>query len=156
LALGHLLNDAIHIEAPAVVSVWGSDEPAERPHILSPYGNALHLDRCAFDQALALAASAAGAHLRLGISLRFERWGSNSYRVKLSDGTEVSANIAVRANGRAGGALELPGTRCYLDGNIAVVARFTAAPKRTEARTVIEAIAGGWFYLAAVPGGEIV
>jgi flavin-dependent dehydrogenase len=156
LALSHLLNDTICIDAPAVVSVWGSNDPAERSHVLSPYGDALHLDRCAFDQALALAASTAGADLRLAISVRFERLRSNGYRVVLSDGTEVSANIAVRANGRAGGPLGLPGARCHLDRNIAVVARFAAAPNRTEVRTVIEAIAGGWFYLAAVPGNQIV
>ena len=156
LALGHLLNDALHADAPAVVSVWGSDEPAERHHILSPYGNALHLDRRAFDQGLALAAHAAGADLRIGANVCFESLQPNGYRVTLSGGQCVHAKIAVRANGRAGGALGLASARCYLDSNIATVARFAAAPERIEPRTVIEAIPGGWFYLAAIPGNEIV
>src|SRR3954465_11502228 len=45
IGIAHVLTDATHIGVPAVVSVWGSDEPAERHHILSPYGDAVHLDR---------------------------------------------------------------------------------------------------------------
>jgi 2-polyprenyl-6-methoxyphenol hydroxylase-like FAD-dependent oxidoreductase len=143
LQLDYVLNKVSYVEAPALVSVWGSDEPLERNHILSPYGNALHLDRRRFDEGLTLAAQAAGADLRLGVSLRFEPRRANGYLVILSDGTSARAEVAVRANGRMGD-------------DVAAVARFAATPRRLEPRTVIEAIAGGWFYLAAIPGGELV
>jgi flavin-dependent dehydrogenase len=155
LHLDHLLTAATHAEAPAVVSVWGSDQPVERHHILSPYGSALHLDRRCFDQALADAARAVGADLRLGTRVRFGAQQPSGYRVLLSDGTSAHADIAVCANGRSGGGSGLPAARCYLDDNVAAVARF-AAPQRVESRTVIEAIPGGWFYLAAIPNTEIV
>src|SRR5262245_5080665 len=58
-------------DAPALISIWGSDWPSSRNHILSPYGNALHLDRRAFDEALASAARDAGADLKLGYAARF-------------------------------------------------------------------------------------
>ena len=48
-------------DAPEVLSVWGSNEPRSRHHIFSPYGTALHLDRRAFDEALAFAAREPGA-----------------------------------------------------------------------------------------------
>ena len=48
-------------DAPEVLSVWGSNEPRSRHHIFSPYGAALHLDRRAFDEALAFAAREPGA-----------------------------------------------------------------------------------------------
>jgi flavin-dependent dehydrogenase len=156
LGLDHLLSGLSHVEVPAVVSVWGSDEPVERQHILSPYGAAAHLDRRAFDAGLALAAQAAGADLHIGTSVRFEPLKPNGYRVVLSNGMCANAEIVVRANGRAGGTLGIANVRCYLDDNVAAVARFGPSPKRTEARTVIEAIAGGWFYLAAIPGDQVV
>ena len=155
VGIDHVLTDATHTAAPAVVSVWGADQPVERHHILSPYGNALHLDRRAFDEAMALAAREAGADLRLGTSIRFRPKQPTGYRLTLSDGSSMQADIAVRANGRAGSGLGLAGARDYLDDNIAAVARFMV-PHTREPRTVIEAIAGGWFYLAAIPGNELV
>ncbi|MFL5034973.1 MAG: NAD(P)/FAD-dependent oxidoreductase [Microvirga sp.] len=61
VGLSHVLDESTHTEAPAVVSVWGNAQPAERPHILSPFGNGFHLDRRAFDERLAQAAGQAGA-----------------------------------------------------------------------------------------------
>src|SRR5262249_7422718 len=71
VGLEHLLKAPICREAAEVLSVWGSDEPVARPHIFSPYGSAFHLDRRAFDEALAFAARNAGTELRLGCSARF-------------------------------------------------------------------------------------
>src|SRR5947207_2602329 len=42
LGLEHLARAPFCRDAPAVLSVWGSDEPASRHHIFSPYGSALH------------------------------------------------------------------------------------------------------------------
>jgi flavin-dependent dehydrogenase len=143
-------------DATEVVAVWGSDEPTSRHHIFSPYGAALHLDRRAFDEALALAAREAGANVKVGCSARFEAEPGNGPVVRLSTGEESRCRLAILATGRAGGAAGLPYGREYLDDNIAVAARLAlpAAPRAT--RTVIEAVPGGWFYAAALPGNEAV
>jgi len=107
-------------EAPEVLSVWGSEEPWSRHHIFSPYGTALHLDRRAFDEALALAARDAGADLKLGCAARFAARPRGGYIVQLSTGESIRANAAILATGRAGGGLGLPYARQYLDNNIAV------------------------------------
>jgi flavin-dependent dehydrogenase len=91
-------------EAPEVLSVWGSDEPWSRHHIFSPYGTALHLDRRAFDEALALAARDAGADLKLGCAARFAAQPRGGYIVQLSTGESIRANAAILATGRVGGA----------------------------------------------------
>ena len=104
-------------EAPEVLSVWGSDEPWSRHHIFSPYGTALHLDRRAFDEALALAARDAGADLKLGCAARFAAQPRGGYSVHLSTGERIRTNGAVLATGRAGGGLGLPYVRQYLDNN---------------------------------------
>ena len=143
-------------EAPEVLSVWGSDEPWSRHHICSPYGTALHLDRRAFDEALALAARDAGANLRLSCAARFAARPERGYIVQLSTGERIRTNAAILATGRAGGGLGLPYAREYLDNNVAVAARLPSPRGHLDPRTIIEAVPGGWFYLAALPGSQII
>jgi flavin-dependent dehydrogenase len=143
-------------EAPEVLSVWGSDEPWSRHHIFSPYGTALHLDCRAFDEALALAARDAGANLRLSCAARFAARPERGYIVQLSTGERIRTNAAILATGRAGGGLGLPYAREYLDNNVAVAARLPSSRGHLDPRTIIEAVPGGWFYLAALPGSQII
>jgi flavin-dependent dehydrogenase len=143
-------------EAPEVLSVWGSDEPRSRHHIFSPYGTALHLDRRAFDEALASAARNAGAELRLGCAARFAAHPQGGYIVQLSTGDRIRTNVAILATGRAGGGLGLPYVREYLDNNVAVAARLSSPVEHLDPRTIVEAVPGGWFYLAALPGNEVI
>ena len=154
VGLEHLLQAPFSRDAPEVLSVWGSDEPVARHHIFSPYGSAFHLDRRAFDQALAIAARDAGADLRLGSSARFVAQPSSGYVVQLSTGERVRSRLAVLATGRVGGSIGLPYVRRYLDNNIAVAARCSSCTPQFDGRTVIEAVPGGWFYHAALPGNE--
>jgi hypothetical protein len=46
--------------------------------------------------------------------------------------------------------------RQYLDNNVAVAARFSSPAGHLDPRTVIEAVPGGWFYLAALPRNEVI
>jgi flavin-dependent dehydrogenase len=143
-------------EVPEVLSVWGSDQPRSRHHIFSPYGTAVHLDRRAFDEALALAARDAGADLKLGCAARFAARPQGGYIVQLSTGERIRTNAAILATGRAGGGFGLPYVRDYLDNNVAVAARFSSPVGHLDPRTIIEAIPGGWFYLAALPGNKVI
>src|SRR5262245_1893483 len=143
-------------EAPEVLSVWGSDEPWSRHHIFSPYGTALHLDRRAFDQVLASAARDAGADLKLGCAARFAAQPRGGYIVQLSSGERIRANAAILATGRAGSGLGLPYVREYLDNNVAIAARLSSPGMHLEPRTIVEAVRGGWLYLAALPGNEVI
>jgi flavin-dependent dehydrogenase len=154
LDLGHILHRTSR-EVPAVVSVWGSFAAAERHHIFSPYGDGVHLDRRAFDEGLARAASGAGADIRIGRSARFSSLSGGGYAVCLRGGETVEARLAVLACGRASTATEMTGTRCYLDDQIAVAARFVCRSGQ-EPRTIVEAIPGGWFYLAAMPDERMI
>jgi flavin-dependent dehydrogenase len=155
VGLEHLARASFCREAPEVLSVWGSDKPRSRHHIFSPYGTALHLDRRAFDEALAFAARDAGADLKLGCAARFAARPRGGFVVQLSTGERVHADAAILATGRAGGGLGLPYAREYLDNNVAVAARLSPPVGHLETRTVIEAVPGGWFYLAALPGNEV-
>jgi 2-polyprenyl-6-methoxyphenol hydroxylase-like FAD-dependent oxidoreductase len=74
----------------------------------------------------------------------------------LSTGNRVRTNAAIVATGRAGGGLGLPYLREYLDNNVAVAARLSSPGGHLETRTMIEAVPGGWFYLAALPDKEVI
>jgi flavin-dependent dehydrogenase len=156
VGLGHLLQQPFCRDVPQVLSIWGSKQPSVRHHVFSPYGMALHLDRRAFDEALAFAARDAGADLRLGCAARFVALPQRGYAVELSTGERLCCRVAVLATGRSGGGLGLPHRRRYLDDNIAVAARFAAPAPASAPGTVIEAVPGGWFYLAALPTEETV
>src|SRR5262252_8213774 len=156
IGLEYLAQAPFCRDVPEVLSVWGSDEPWSRHHIFSPYGTALHLDRRAFDEALALAARDAGADLKLGCAARFAAQPRGGYIVQLSTGERIRASAAILATGRAGGGLGLPYVRQYLDSNVAVAARFSSPAGHLDTRTAIEAVAGGWFYLAALSGNEVI
>ena len=82
-------------DAPEILSVWGSNEPRSRHHIFSPYGAALHLDRRAFDEALAWAARDAGADLKLACVARFAAQPRGGYIVQLSTGERIRTNAAI-------------------------------------------------------------
>ena len=63
----------------------------------------------------------------------------------------------IRTNAlRVGGGLGLPYAREYLDNNVAVAARLPSPRGHLDPRTIIEAVPGGWFYLAALPGSQII
>src|SRR5262249_19040606 len=127
-----------------------------REHIRSPWGMGLHLDRRAFDAALATAAREAGARLERA-SARFSSCAGGGYSVDLSNGNRLQCEIAVLANGRSGGRAGLPIRRQYLDRNVAVAAVFTPSPApQTLTQTLVESISSGWFYLAAIPDGSII
>jgi flavin-dependent dehydrogenase len=143
-------------DATEILSVWGSNQPRSRHHIFSPYGTALHLDRRAFDEALAFAARDAGADLKLRCAAHFAAQPGADYIGQLSTGERIRTNCAIVATGRSGGNLGLPYVREYLDNNIAVAARLSSPGTDLEPRTIIEAVPGGWFYLAALPGNEII
>src|SRR5262249_10425980 len=105
---------------------------------------------------LALTALDAGADLRRGCAARFAAQPQGGYIVQLSIGERIRTNAAILATGRAGGSLGLPYMREYLDNNVAVAARLSSPAGHLDPRTIIEAVPGGWFYLAALPGNEVI
>ncbi len=146
LGLEHLTRQRFCRDAPEVVSVWGTSKPAARNYIFSPYGSGIHIDRRAFDEALAAAAGEAGADVRLGRAVRFIRHPHGGYIADLIDDRQ-RCQIAVLATGRCGGGLGLPYARRYLDDQVAVAGRFVSPSRHAVSRLIVEAIPGGWFYL---------
>lgn len=150
LGLEHLGCPPFCCDTPELVSVWGTPEPMARSHIFSPYGSGIHFDRSRLDRAMAEAAGNAGADVRVSRRVRFVSNPRGEYTVDLGDARE-RCRIAILATGRCGGGLGLPYARRYLDDQVAVVGHFVSRNEHSESRMLVEAIPGGWFYLAGLP-----
>jgi hypothetical protein len=103
----------------------------------------------------------------VGLLSKINEFGTGSRRYRIpstapqaagarSSRLSVCTNAAILATGRAGGGLGLPYAREYLDNNVAVAARLPSPRGHLDPRTIIEAVPGGWFYLAALPGSQII
>jgi flavin-dependent dehydrogenase len=155
LELGHLLEaPQIGREAPAVVSVWGGDEPMERNHIASPYLSAVHLDRRQFDAALAKEAQEAGATVRLGSAVTVTADAGEGYVLRFRSGETRRSRYLAIAVGRSAGVGRFNQRRYYLNDHACVVGYLTGQPD--DSRTLIEAVREGWIYAAALPGQRMV
>jgi len=145
-----------HRPAYAIRSAWGSAEPADQDHLFNPHGSGWHVDRLAFDRMLAGAAIEAGARPVRGAVTAVSRQGG-AWSVA-AGGNGLRARHLVDATGRAARpARRLGARRIALDRLIGVVARLP--PEQTtraaEGATLIEAVAGGWWYSARTPDGRL-
>jgi flavin-dependent dehydrogenase len=126
------------LEAPGILSCWGSDSPVFQDFVSNAYGCGWHVDRNRFDAMLCREAASAGAELLLN-----------------ARGPEhVRARYLVDASGRTG--LRMDGEHGFDkdDSLIAIAVRLVGCGR--DMRTIIETTPRGWWYSAPVPSGETV
>ena len=152
-----------HTTSPAVASAWGADVLHESHFICNPYGYGWHVDRRRLDEGLAVAAEEAGACvLRSARVVSCLRDASAGWRIGfISDGADRSlhAGVFVDATGRASAMARAQRVRrLSYDRLVALVCSY-AAPCSTpedDRRTLVEAVEGGWWYSARLPGSRVV
>ena len=149
-----------HLPSVGSWSAWGGAEPWGHDHMFNRFGHGWHIDRRRFDAWLREAARAAGARLVLGASVvASDRLAGGGFRLRLSDGQEITVPIVLDAGGRGAGFARQRGVkRCMLDRMIAlvgqVVRRADAGPE--PAATLVEATEAGWWYSAPLPQDRLV
>ena len=149
-----------HLPSIGNWSAWGGAEPWGHDHMFNRFGHGWHIDRRRFDALLREAARAAGARLMLGVSVvASDRLAGGGFRLRISDGEDVTVPIVLDASGRgAGFARQRGARRAMLDRMIAlvghVVRRADAGPE--PAATLVEATEAGWWYSAPVPQDRLV
>jgi flavin-dependent dehydrogenase len=124
-------------------SAWGSDIIGHNDFLLNPQGSGWHLDRARFDDFLRRHAMAAGVGMIDG--------------ARHAEAAAAGARFVVDATGRASafarkmGARQLP-----LDRLTFVYGFFDTAAAGSQSRlTLLEAVADGWWYAAALPGDRL-
>lgn len=144
-----------HAPAPGTVVRWGADQPYENDFIVNPYGHSWHLDRTRFDAMLIGAASRAGAQIQdLPPGGRVEH-DDRGWSMRFANRPHLRAPFVIDATGRSARVAQRHGvTRHRVDRLIGLVRFGTSAA--TEARTLLEACAQGWWYAAVLPDNRAV
>lgn len=137
----------------ATESAWGAPGLTTRERLLDPYGGGAHVDRAAFDAALADRAETRGATVLLGCRVhRCESSGARSWRLTTDHG-QVTAAGMICATGRGAGLARALGARRTAADRLVGVAVEYADPVR-EHVTLVEAARDGWWYSVALPSAR--
>jgi flavin-dependent dehydrogenase len=142
-----------HCESYGTQSAWGGGDLASNEFIFQPSQVGWRLDRARFDATILAAARARGAACVRGslAGLAFDggRWGAT-----LRDGSCATARFAIDATGRNAALARALGLRpARLDRLVGCSVEFADAADDGEG-LMIEAVADGWWYTAAIPGGR--
>lgn len=152
-----------HAPSPATVSVWGEDAPHETHFICNPHGHGWHLDRRRLDEGLAVAAEEAGVRVRRGARVvSCQPCGAVPWRVEFTGaggGGSVEADFFIDATGRPSGLARAQRVRRVSHDRLVGIVCAFSDPCRTrdgDRRTLVEAVASGWWYSARLPDSRVV
>jgi flavin-dependent dehydrogenase len=136
------------VQAPGIVSVWGSNTAVEQDFLSNAHGCGWHIDRNRFDGMICREAAKAGAAVFSSCTAQPSRLPGGGWRVG-----EAEAAFLVDASGRAG--LRLDDEHAFVrdDMLVAIVLRLSGA-ENSDLRTIIETTPRGWWYAAPVPDGQ--
>lgn len=141
-------------------SIW-SDPTADaeaHSHLSNPYGQGWHVDRRAFDEALALAAAGRGAELRCGTRVSAAAHHDDRWRLDLGteaggdDAEQITARVVIDATGRSGRFARVLGARRLVFDHLVAVGRVWHDVDSVDHCVLVEAVPEGWWYSAPLPG----
>lgn len=136
-----------------VASAWGAPVLTENHAIYSPAGQGWHLDRAKFDRFLASRAEAVGVVLLPDTRVHSALRTDSGWRLDVSSGAALHARFVVDATGRAATIARTCGAAPVSLDPLVSFARFFRDDGASDPRTLIEAVADGWWYTAALTGG---
>lgn len=139
-----------HCEVHGTAAAWGEPVPHENDFLFNAHGNGWHLDRTAFDSLLAAEAERRGAGVLRRTRLIDSREG---WRLRLSNGGELSARYVIDATGSAAVFARRRGARFVASDRLTGFARFFEDREERDPRTLVEAFPEGWWYTSGLPGG---
>lgn len=151
LGLWEPFRELAPVEAPGIVSSWGTESAVEQDFVASPHGSGWRVDRNTFDAMLLHQAERAGArvlkHRRAGVPRRaLDVWSMD----------EIRARFVIDAAGKNGMKLEARALREMDDVLLAIALVLNydgGAP--ADCRTYLETSPAGWWYSGLLPGGNL-
>jgi flavin-dependent dehydrogenase len=144
-------------------AAWGADSIGYNDFVLNPFGGGWHLDRGRCNRRMRDSAAKAGAHILSG---RYQHPLSSSdgggflLRVTRHEGPAVAltARYVIDATGRSAlFARATDAERLCLDQFVIISGYFRQGPQSSRSQlSLLESQPDGWWYTAAVPGGEVI
>jgi flavin-dependent dehydrogenase len=160
LGLKDFLATASCLHCPGTICSWGRPDPYVNDFLFDPDGAGLHLDRGAFDAALAAKAVEAGAEVLVGCEVRSCIQGECGWKVETAgprEDRQFLVSTLIDAAGRRPW-LGRPSRRLAFDLQVALVGMFeiNGCGHAVDRRTWIEAACSGWWYSASIPDKRLV
>ncbi len=143
-----------HREVHGTSAAWGGPEPRDNDFLFAARGNGWHLDRAAFDAMLATEAERREITVLRPARLTAATREEAGWRLRLSEGLEMSARFVIDATGAAAAFARRQGARFLTADRLTGFARFYEGSEGGDPRTLVEAFADGWWYTAGLPGGR--
>ena len=159
LGLTSDLASISHLRCPGTVCCWGHENPYLNDFLFDPDGDGLHLNRAAFDAAMARKAADAGANVLVGCEVRSCYLNEDGWHVEIAcprGERRFLVSTLIDAAGRRPWRGR-PSRRRVFDRQVALVGMFEVDEGDTTAdrRTWIEAIRSGWWYSASLPDNRL-
>jgi len=144
-----------HREVHGTAAAWGSAVPSQHDYLFSAQGPGWHLDRAAFDAMLAAAAEDRGVSVLRRARVTHADRRDDRWRLRLRGGGLATARFLVDATGPSAALGRRSGARFAAADRLTGYARFfvDAPGEAGDPRTLVEAVADGWWYTAGLPGG---
>lgn len=144
-----------HLSVAGNIVSWGDEHVTENDGLLNAFGPPWHLDREHFDAMLLSSAINAGAQAFDQSAASCVRRPDRGWDLRCGSSL-VSARWVVDATGRSSWfARRQAVSRSRIDRLVATSVLASASPQG-ETRTVIEAVADGWWYAAALPNARLI
>ena len=163
LGLWEKFTAAGHLASGGVCSSWGGAGLYENDFIGNPHGVGWHIDRGQFDAMLAKEAELAGAvvlfqaEMGSGVETTSSGWKCDLFTKGRT--RKVRTRFCVDATGRRSGfACSQGAKRIVGDRLIGVIGFLSGWSKEgsQDSYTLVESVADGWWYAAALPNGRAV
>jgi flavin-dependent dehydrogenase len=138
----------------SVASAWGAPVLRENHAIYSGPGHGWHLDRVRFDGFLAQQAEVRGVAVLTGVRVDGAARTECGWHLDISAGAPIHARFVVDATGRNASIARRFGALPVSLDPLVGFSRFFPADEDSDPRTLIEAVADGWWYTAALTGNQ--
>ena len=138
----------------AVAAAWGEPVLRENHSIYSWPGHGWHIDRVKFDRFLAEQADARGVAVLTGVRAGKAERIRTGWSLELSANPPIQARFIVDATGRAASIARQFGAPPVSLDPLTAFSRFFPADEYADPRTLVEAVADGWWYSATLAANQ--
>ncbi|MEP7306437.1 MAG: FAD-dependent oxidoreductase [Acidobacteriota bacterium] len=151
-----------HAPSFGTCAAWGSSTLEANDFIFNPHGHGWHVNRAQFDRMLAAAARDVGAVIREGTRLISHRRLPDGWELQIEQPgrpERLQARFLVDAGGRASWVARANGARRIRYDRLVGIASIhdlRNAATEVDSFTMVEAVQGGWWYSAFLPGRQLI
>jgi flavin-dependent dehydrogenase len=156
LGANDVLDPREQLRAYGTSAAWGSADVVSRAFLFAGAGDAWHLDRRRFDEALAELVRERGGTLLTNAIVESESRVDGRWQLQLHDGTAIAAPFVIDASGRHATFARRRGAHAEIVDHLTGLLGIFDGEDGGDASTLVESFEDGWWYSARLPDGKLV